>query len=92
MGDHDGSLSFTPRLPERLTRLSFGLCFRDRRLKVDVDHDKARYSLSQGPALEIVHHGQTLRVTTDEVATRPIPAAPRREVPTQPPGLAPSSR
>ena len=38
MRDHDGSLSFAPRLPERLSRLAFGLCFRGRRLRVEVDH------------------------------------------------------
>ena len=38
MRDHDGALSFTPLLPEGLTRLSFSRCFRDRRLKVEVKH------------------------------------------------------
>ena len=50
MRDHDATLSFTPLLPEGLTRLSFGLCFRDRRLKVEVKHHQARYSLLAGPA------------------------------------------
>jgi trehalose/maltose hydrolase-like predicted phosphorylase len=27
MRHHDGTLSFTPHLPERLTRLAFGVCF-----------------------------------------------------------------
>ena len=44
MRDHDGMLSFAPRLPERLTRLAFGLCFRERRLRVEVTHEEARYS------------------------------------------------
>ena len=51
MRDHDATLSFTPLLPEGLTRLSFGLCFRDRRLKVEVKHHQARYSLLAGPPL-----------------------------------------
>ena len=38
MRDHDGALSFTPRLPQRLTRLAFGMCFRGRRLRVEVTH------------------------------------------------------
>ena len=45
MRDHDGALSFAPRLPEQLTRLAFGICFRDRRLRVEVTHEEARYSL-----------------------------------------------
>ena len=39
MRDHDGVLSFAPRLPEQLDRLAFRLCFRGRRLLVD---DRAR--------------------------------------------------
>src|SRR5438132_765297 len=45
MRDHDGVLSFTPWLPERLTRLAFGMCFRGRRLRVEVTHEQACYSL-----------------------------------------------
>jgi alpha,alpha-trehalose phosphorylase len=92
MRDHDVTLSFTPRLPERLTRLTFGICFRERRLKVEVKHDQARYSLIQGEPLQITHHGQTLNVTTDKPVACPIPKAPAREIPTQPPGRAPASR
>ena len=58
MRDHDGVLSFTPRLPERLTRLAFGMCFRGRRLRVEVTHRQARYSLLQGSPLELTHHGR----------------------------------
>src|SRR5207247_3963764 len=35
--DHDGKPSFAPRLPPRLERLGFGILFRGRRLKVNVD-------------------------------------------------------
>jgi alpha,alpha-trehalose phosphorylase len=92
MRDHDGSLSFAPRLPERLSRLAFGLCFRGRRLKVEVDHHQARYSLLEGSQLEITHHGDTVNVTIEEPVTRTIPASPAREEPRQPPGRAPTRR
>ena len=52
MRDHDGALSFAPRLPERLTRLAFGMCFRERRLRVEVTHEQARYSLLEGSPLD----------------------------------------
>ncbi|MGI8420701.1 MAG: glycoside hydrolase family 65 protein, partial [Gaiellaceae bacterium] len=45
MRDHNGALTFAPRLPERLSRLAFGLCFRGRRMKVEVEPEQARYSL-----------------------------------------------
>jgi alpha,alpha-trehalose phosphorylase len=92
MRDHDGSLSFAPRLPARLNRLAFGLCFRGRRLKVEVDHHQARYSLLEGAQLEITHHGETVNVTAEEPVTRTIPAPPAREAPRQPPGRAPARR
>ena len=36
MRDHDGRLSFAPRLPNHLARLAFRLCLRGRRLLVEV--------------------------------------------------------
>jgi alpha,alpha-trehalose phosphorylase len=97
MRDHDGLLAFTPRLPERLSRLAFGLCFRGRRLKVEVEPQQARYSLREGAPLEITHHGETINVTKDKPVTcaippPPPPPPPPREVPSQPPGRAPTRR
>jgi len=92
MRDHDGALTFAPRLPQRLNRLAFGLCFRGRRLKVEVDQRQARYSLRQGEPLQIAHHGETFDVTGAEAVTRTIPTAPARDLPGQPPGRAPVRR
>jgi alpha,alpha-trehalose phosphorylase len=92
MRDHDGALTFAPRLPQRLNRLAFGLCFRGRRLKVEVDQRQARYSLRQGEPLQIAHHGETFDVTAAEAVTRTIPTAPARDLPGQPPGRAPACR
>ena len=50
MRDHGGSLSFTPRLPQALSRLSFRVCFNGRRLQVGVGHGEARYSAARGRA------------------------------------------
>jgi alpha,alpha-trehalose phosphorylase len=92
MRDYDGKLSFTPRLPPQLTRLSFGLSFRGRRLQAEITPDKAHYSLRQGPALEITHHGQAITITTSEPVTRPIPEAAPGVPVRQPPGRAPLIR
>ena len=91
MRDHDGALSFMPRLPQRLTRLAFGMCFRERCLKVEITHEDARYSL-EGAPLEIAHHGETFDVTGEGPVTRKIPAPSVREEPRQPPGRAPARR
>jgi alpha,alpha-trehalose phosphorylase len=92
MRDHDGALSFTPRLPQHLTRLSFGMCFRQRRLRVEVTHTGACYSLLDGAPLEITHHGETVTVTAQEPVMRAIPTPPASEAPRQPPGRAPARR
>jgi alpha,alpha-trehalose phosphorylase len=92
MRDHDGALSFTPHLPQRLTRLTFGVCFRERRLKVEVTHEEARYSLGQGPPLQITHHGQTINVTKRHPVTCPLLEIAAGEAPRQPSGRRPAQR
>jgi alpha,alpha-trehalose phosphorylase len=90
--DHGGELRFMPRLPEALTRLAFSVCFQRRKLRVEVVHDQATYTLLTGRALEITHHGQRVTVTQEQAAIHPIPRAPARDAPTQPPGRAPQRR
>jgi alpha,alpha-trehalose phosphorylase len=90
--DHGGTLRFAPRLPEPIGRLRFRLSFRRRCLSVDVRAGEATYRLESGDALEIEHHGEPLELRPDEPATRPIPPAPHRERPRQPPGREPRRR
>jgi alpha,alpha-trehalose phosphorylase len=92
MRDHGGELSFAPRLPQRLTRLTFGICFRDSRLRVEVDQTHARYSLRQGQSLEITHHGRSLTVTANRPVTHRIPDIVPGPTPRQPPGRVPTQR
>jgi alpha,alpha-trehalose phosphorylase len=92
MRDHGGILSFTPRLPQALTRLTFRLCFRGRRLLVEVEHKQATYSLLRGSSLEIVHHGKKVTVDAKRPVIRQIPSPPARETPSQPSGRAPKRR
>jgi alpha,alpha-trehalose phosphorylase len=92
MRDHGGSLSFAPRLPQRLSRLAFRLLFRGRRIKVEVDHRQARYALLRGAPLDVAHHGATVTLAPDEPVTCPLPKPPARKAPTQPPGRAPARR
>jgi len=92
MRDHDGILSFSPRLPQALTRIAFRLCFRGRRLLVDVGRAQATYSLFDGDPLEIVHHGRRVTVSTQRPLTRSIPKQRPREPPSQPAGRAPEHR
>src|SRR5215213_5237013 len=92
MRDHGGSLGFAPQLPQWLSRLTFRLLFRGRRIRVEVDHQEARYALLQGASLDVTHHGATITLMPGELVTRSIPKPPARKAPTQPPGRAPARR
>jgi len=84
MRDHDGTLSFAPRLPEALTRLSFGLSYQGRQLRVEVGREQASYVLVDGPPLDTSHHGETITMSAKESVVRVIPPAPKRKRPAQP--------
>ena len=90
--DEDGTFSFAPRLPDGLTRLAFTLFIGGRRLRVEVTHAQARYILTGGDPLEILHHGQPVTLSAGKPHVRPIPAAPSRPRPSQPPGREPVHR
>jgi alpha,alpha-trehalose phosphorylase len=88
----DGTVSFAPRLPEGLTRLAFSLLIRGQRLRVEVNHGSARYLLEDGGTLEIMHHGERVRLAAGKAQEQPIAAISPRPRPKQPPGREPASR
>ncbi|KUO09113.1 glycoside hydrolase family 65 protein [Streptomyces sp. DSM 15324] len=89
----DGTgLRFAPRLPERFSRLSFSVQLRGSRLRVEIGPDKATYTLLSGGPLTIRHHGEPLTVNGDGPVVRPLPPAPVRTAPAQPPHRSPKSR
>jgi alpha,alpha-trehalose phosphorylase len=92
MRDTTLPLRFAPRLPAALRRLVFCVCFRDRRLRVEITRNRANYSLTAGSELEILHHGKPATIQPDRRLTLPIPRAPRRKPATQPHGRAPDRR
>jgi alpha,alpha-trehalose phosphorylase len=92
MRSHGGALSFKPRLPSQLTRLSFGISFRGRCLRIGVSQKEVTYTLTRGDPLEITHHGEALTVGIEEAVKRPIPRLVPREAPSQPRGRAPARR
>ncbi|MEU1756261.1 glycoside hydrolase family 65 protein [Micromonospora matsumotoense] len=94
--DHDGELSFAPRLSSGLSRLEFSLQWRSMRLRVDVRPHQTTYSLRNGgpdTAMELRHHGETVRVTAAAPVTVPVPQTHEQApAPEQPPGRAPLLR
>jgi alpha,alpha-trehalose phosphorylase len=91
MRDHDGELSFSPRLPDGIDRLAFPVNVRGSRLHVDVRPRRATYSLSHGTA-RIAHWGERLELRAGAPVTRPIQLARRLPAPAQPAGRAPAQR
>ena len=92
MRDHDGNLSFTPRLPPRLERLAFRISFRARRLEIEVSQGAVTYTVLEGSSLEIDHHGEAIKISSGAPVTRAIPALVARTAPTQPHGRTPIRR
>jgi alpha,alpha-trehalose phosphorylase len=92
MRDHGDRLAFAPRIPQRLSRIAFRLTYRERHLEVSIEPDEAEYRLIHGNPIELTHHGHPIVVSTEQVVRQPIPPAPARRLPVQPPGRAPARR
>jgi alpha,alpha-trehalose phosphorylase len=90
--DYQGTLQFRPRLPQALTRMSFRFFFRERLVKVDVDHREATYTLLEGPPVEILHYGESVSLKDKSAVRRRLPQLPTLPTPNQPSGRAPARR
>lgn len=90
--EHDGRLSFAPRLPVPLSRIAFPFAFRGRQLHVEITPAAATYRLRAGAPLELEHWGTPLTVIREAPAVRPIPPAPAVDPLHQPSGRAPRRR
>ena len=56
--DYDGELSFDPCLPAEWRSLEFSLRYRDRQLRIRLEHQRERYLLESGPPLELTVRGE----------------------------------
>jgi alpha,alpha-trehalose phosphorylase len=86
-----GSLSFSPRLPDGLSALSFRMRYRGRKLRVTITIGRARYELLEGAPLPLTHHGDEFELGNKPVERKmpPVKAGPR---PDQPYGRPPDVR
>jgi alpha,alpha-trehalose phosphorylase len=100
MRDHNGRITFAPRLPPALTRLRFRMMLKGRTLEVAVSRsddgsdpgESATYRLLAGAPFDTSHHGKPLRLSADEPVTLPVPPAPQVAPVTQPRGRRPRHR
>jgi alpha,alpha-trehalose phosphorylase len=91
MRARDDTLAFSPRLPGGISRLTFRLRYRGRRLCVAVSDREARYELLDGEPLPLVHHGEQLMLE-DKPVVREVPPVTAGPAPHQPPGREPVIR
>jgi alpha,alpha-trehalose phosphorylase len=87
-----GPLAFSPRLPDGISRLTFRMRYRGRRLCVTVRSGRgAHYELLEGDPLPVTHHGEEFELGHKAVERKipPVKAGPRPE---QPYGRPPYSR
>ncbi|WP_374203748.1 glycosyl hydrolase family 65 protein [Pseudonocardia sp. ICBG601] len=68
-------LSFAPVLPTSLSRISFGLKWQGRRIRVSITPEETEYRLTDGAPMRLRHHGDPIARST----ARPRP--PRRPPP-----------
>jgi alpha,alpha-trehalose phosphorylase len=92
--DHDGELSFAPRLPPALSRLAFALGYRGRRLHVDITPERVRYELlgEDDDTLELRHEDELVEIAAGAPVEREWRAPDPGEPPHQPEGRAPRRR
>jgi alpha,alpha-trehalose phosphorylase len=86
--DSSSAISFSPRLPPGLASLAFRVRYRGRLLMVETRGQRARYSLLDGDAIDLSHHGADFTLGTEPVSL-PIPYAEPGPRPEQPSGRAP---
>ncbi len=88
--DADG-LSFDPVLPAALSRVSFGLRWQGRQIRVTITQGETEYRLVSGAPMRLRHHEEPVALD-DEPVTLPVPAVEWVEPVEQPHGRAPRHR
>jgi alpha,alpha-trehalose phosphorylase len=88
MRDHGGTLTFAPRLPPALSKITFRMRWRGSCLRIDITETQATYHLLNGPPLATTHHGTPVDLQ-DTPLTFDIPPPPSFPTPTPPPGREP---
>ncbi|MFF3890347.1 glycoside hydrolase family 65 protein [Streptomyces sp. NPDC001914] len=78
------SLSFAPRLPDALKKLTFHMQIFDRRLRVEVYPNHSVYTLLKGARMTLRHYGVEFEITDSASVLQPIPSESPGRAPAQP--------
>jgi len=87
----ESGIGFAPRLPAALARISFGLRWQGRQLRVEIRPGEAEYRLVSGPPMRLHHHGEPVALAADP-QTLPTPALDPVDPVEQPHGRSPKAR
>jgi alpha,alpha-trehalose phosphorylase len=82
-------LTFAPRLPDGISRLTFHIRYRDRMFQVRVTRHEATYELLEGDELTVDHFGERVTLTSERATRQKIPAITEGPRPHQPKGREP---
>jgi alpha,alpha-trehalose phosphorylase len=84
-------LSFSPRLPDALSRVAFQVTFGGNTLRVELTPQGASYSSrEEGAAVRFLHDGETVELQPGATAVKPLPRVEALASPKQPPGREPT--
>jgi len=87
-----GMLTFAPRLPSGIARLTFTVSAHGQPVRVEVTSTAATYTLAVGPPAQFGHHGQVVTLTPGQPLTLGIPPRPQVSPVSQPRGREPLRR
>ncbi|HXP55368.1 MAG TPA: glycosyl hydrolase family 65 protein, partial [Streptosporangiaceae bacterium] len=82
-------LTFAPRLPDGISRLTFHIRYRGRMFQVRVTRHEATYELFEGDELAIHHFGERVTLTRDHATRQKVPSITEGPRPRQPKGREP---
>ena len=83
------TLSFSPRLPNGISRMTFHMRFRGRLLRCTVTRHEATYELVAGEPMVLMHHGDQQRLEEEPIRLK-IPAIHAARAPISPRAASPS--
>ncbi len=92
MRDFGGNITFAPRLPTRLSYLSFRMIVRGSKIVVAIDAGKATYRLMDGPPIQLAHHGEPFVLDDEGPIILDIPQLVTSDPPKAPVGCEPYRR
>jgi len=72
MRDHNGSITFDPRLPETWPRLRFTLRLRDSRIEVELVSDAITFTLTAGSAVQVTVRGDRVTIVPGDPTVVPL--------------------